>query len=323
MTATNLERLLCLLDVRLHVIALCEVGIGWRLKMPPMESVLVHYVLQGKGVVRSEDGTVAFFGPGTLLFLPAGYGHELAAIGDEPNVATAKDTAFAIADGLMRFSAGGSQPEIVTVCGTISADYGNLDLFQHMREPIAEDASDSRAIQTAFSLLVEELSAPRFGTRALCEALMKQCLIVALRAQMERGDFSLLPIVGLRDPRLMRALLEMLEHPAADHNLDDLAKISGMSRSLFAERFAEAFDRPPMDLLKQIRLHRAAHLLRSTTLPIQVIAMAVGYASRSYFSRAFRAAFGRDPKAFRERAQSGGRSNDQQSGASSSTGEAT
>ncbi|MBA3325097.1 MAG: AraC family transcriptional regulator [Rhodobacteraceae bacterium] len=31
-------------------------------------------------------------------------------------------------------------------------------------------------------------------------------------------------------------------------------------------------------------------------MPVQMVALAVGYASRSYFSRAFKAAYGADPK---------------------------
>ena len=115
---------------------------------------------------------------------------------------------------------------------------------------------------------------------------------------------GLLTLIGGQDPRLTNVLLAMLESPAQNHTLEELARISGMSRSLFAERFAEAFDRPPMDLLRQVRLHRAANLLRTTRLPVQLIALAVGYASRSYFSRAFRAAYGDDPQGFRQRSRS-------------------
>jgi AraC family transcriptional regulator, activator of mtrCDE len=120
---------------------------------------------------------------------------------------------------------------------------------------------------------------------------------------VERGELSLLSLPGLRDARLTKALLEMLENPAREHSLEELARTSGMSRSLFAERFSQAFHRPPIDMLKQVRLHRAANLLRNTRLPIQIVAMTVGYSSRSYFSRAFRAAYGTDPKTFREQAR--------------------
>ncbi len=101
---------------------------------------------------------------------------------------------------------------------------------------------------------------------------------------------------ALRDARLLKALLEMVQDPAREHSVDELAKASGMSRSLFAERFSETFERPPMDLLKQIRLHRAANLLRNTQLPIQIIAMTVGYASRKLFLASF-------PRSLRDRSQ--------------------
>jgi transcriptional regulator GlxA family with amidase domain len=132
---------------------------------------------------------------------------------------------------------------------------------------------------------------------------MKQCLILALRNQAKRGAMVLLPLFGGGDPRLVHALLQLVEEPAREHSVEQLAAASGMSRSLFAERFSEAFDRPPMDMLKQIRLHRAANLLRTTNLPVQVVGFTVGYISRSYFSRAFKAAYGSDPKGFRAEAR--------------------
>ena len=61
-----------------------------------------------------------------------------------------------------------------------------------------------------------------------------------------------------------------------------------MSRSVFAEHFAQAFGRGPMEFLKEIRLRRAAHLLRCTDMPIKSLAQSIGYASRSSFTHAFK-----------------------------------
>ncbi len=77
-----IERLLCLLDVRMHALALCEVSRGTRLKLPAMDAVLVHYVLRGQGVLRGDDGTNVDFGQNTLLFLP------LTPVTKSPNLAT-------------------------------------------------------------------------------------------------------------------------------------------------------------------------------------------------------------------------------------------
>jgi len=50
--------------------------------------------------------------------------------------------------------------------------------------------------------------------------------------------------------------------------------------------------------------HHGAELLRSTKLPVKLIAASIGFASRSHFSRAFASAYGADPSRFRsERAQ--------------------
>ena len=304
MNTVTIDRLLCLLDVQVHALALCKVSHGSGLRLPGMGAVLVHYILEGTGVLVMEDGTTVGFGPDTLIFLPPGASHDLLEHTDTPTLVTWKDVAVPLGDGMMGFSTDGSDIAILSACGTISADCGGLNLFERLREPVCEDLSGNPVVRSAFELMLKELERPRFGTRPLVEALMKQCLILGVRDQIERDEMKLMPVFGLRDLRLVGALLAMMEDPARDHSLEQLAKDCGMSRSLFAERFAEAFDRPAMDLLKQIRLHRSAQLLRGTNLPVQMIALTVGYASRSYFSRAFKDAYGADPKAFREEAKS-------------------
>jgi transcriptional regulator GlxA family with amidase domain len=47
-------------------------------------------------------------------------------------------------------------------------------------------------------------------------------------------------------------------------------------------------------------------MLRSSNLPVKAVAAAVGYASRSHFSHAFRAEFGVDPTGFRSEEQAQG-----------------
>lgn len=304
MQTTSLDRLLCLLEVRLHAIGLCEVSPSWSLRLPCPETVLVHYILRGSGTVSTAEGEAVPFRPGTLIFLSPRCGeHTITGGGKSEDAAEWKGSSTPLGEGMMLFRAGDGPAEVVSACSTMSADCGGLDIFERLQEPVVEDLSNSAAVQSAFALMLSELDKPRFGTRALLEALMKQTVVIATRAQVERGHLTLLSLPGLHDARLMKALLQILEHPARDHSLDELARVSGMSRSLFAERFTEAFERPPIDMLKQVRLHRAANLLRNSRVPIQMVALTVGYSSRSYFSRAFRSAYGIDPKGFREQAR--------------------
>ena len=91
----------------------------------------------------------------------------------------------------------------------------------------------------------------------------------------------------------------MVKHPGRPFTLEHLAVPAGVSRSTFAARFVEAFGQSTIDCLKQLRLQRAAQLLRATELPVKIVAMQVGYGSRSYFTRAFKARYGAEPAAYR------------------------
>jgi AraC-like DNA-binding protein len=62
----------------------------------------------------------------------------------------------------------------------------------------------------------------------------------------------------------------------------------------------ECFNRPPMDYLRDVRLRRAAQLLRCGDLSVDEVARKVGFPSRSHFSLTFRDHFGASPLAFRE-----------------------
>lgn len=65
--------------------------------------------------------------------------------------------------------------------------------------------------------------------------------------------------------------------------------------------FTSLFGRPPMEALREIRMRQAALLLANDSMPIDQIARAVGYESRSSFLRAFRKAYGNDPSDYRSK----------------------
>ena len=76
----------------------------------------------------------------------------------------------------------------------------------------------------------------------------------------------------MEDVGLSRALATMRDHPERTFTIQGLAEVAGMSRSVFAARFSESLDRPPMEFLKEVRLGRAAEVLARTDLPVKAIA---------------------------------------------------
>ena len=287
-----------MLDVRLNAVGLCQVGDQTRLDLPAKDDVLIHFVLKGRGNITLADGSAFELRGGMLVFVPPGIGQELSACSKPEHVVSWRTAARPVADGMIRLQTDTGH-SLVSACGLISADCAGFELFNALREPVAVDVTGYPGMVASFELMAREFERPRLGTRALAEALMKQALVVAMREQFERGDFRVLHL-AIADPRLLKVLTAMLEQPAAAHDLHTLSGISGMSRSLFIERFTATFGLPPVHLLKEIRLRRAADLLRNTDLPVQVISLAVGYDSRSYFSRAFRSVHGVSPRVYRE-----------------------
>ena len=105
--------------------------------------------------------------------------------------------------------------------------------------------------------------------------------------------------MALQDERLGRVVDMILDAPGADYTVESLAETAAMSRSAFAEHFAESFGRSPMSFVNHVRMQRATQLLAIETLSIDEISRTVGYSSRSHFSRAFRDHAGLPPKDFR------------------------
>ena len=177
-----------------------------------------------------------------------------------------------------------------------SGSYGPL---HGLTRPVVEDLSDFPVVSTAFAALLEEVSAPREGTRPLTSALMKACLVVLLRQHLEASRMAGTAPAVFGDRRLSRAVAAILNFPAAAHSLTSLAKEAGMSRSAFAQEFKAALDLTPMEFVARVRLDVAHRLLETTGLPIEGIAATVGFNSRSHFSRLFRNHYGTDPSTFR------------------------
>lgn len=101
---------------------------------------------------------------------------------------------------------------------------------------------------------------------------------------------------ALRDPVLGRALVLLHARPAEDWTVVTLARRVAVSRSVLAERFAQALGVSPMRYLGQWRMQLAANLLREDPqLRIATVADRVGYESEAAFSRAFKRHLGVAP----------------------------
>ncbi len=288
------------LAVRLHAFSVCQIQKGWRLAFTPFEAITIHYVLHGTGSVRVGDGDWMPFEPYSIIIVPARSTHTVGEPVDVIGEAQAAETCALHGDGFVTFRAGDGTPDTLFVCGQISASYeGALGLFELFQSPIVEAFSSDDVLRRSFDLMLAEVSRPGLATQAMTEVLMKHCLILLLRRHLTDGAGTSPLLAALREPKLARAVLAILERPGAPFTVESLAVLAGMSRASFADRFSQVFDQAPMDFVQRVRLRIAARLLTTTDLPVKIIASTVGYASRSAFSRAFEAVYTAGPADFR------------------------
>lgn len=108
------------------------------------------------------------------------------------------------------------------------------------------------------------------------------------------------------------APVELLRHlrRARDHidghyvtalELDQLARVAGVSKFHFARSFKATYGETPIRYLTRRRVERAQDLLRAANLTVTEVCLLVGFASLGSFSARFTQVVGESPTAYRNR----------------------
>jgi AraC-like DNA-binding protein len=100
---------------------------------------------------------------------------------------------------------------------------------------------------------------------------------------------------------LRRAKDHVDRHYQRDLNLDELARVAGVSKYHFVRSFEAAYGETPIRYLTRRRIERAQDLLRHANLTITEICMVIGFSSLGSFSARFSQLVGQSPSAYRER----------------------
>ena len=87
----------------------------------------------------------------------------------------------------------------------------------------------------------------------------------------------------------------------AELNVEDLGRNMGMSRVQLYRKLKSLTNYSPNELLRQMRLKKAASLLASSDMTVAEIAYEVGFSSPSYFTKCYKEQFGESPTEFLKR----------------------
>ncbi|MDE6216171.1 substrate-binding domain-containing protein [Bacteroides sp.] len=84
-------------------------------------------------------------------------------------------------------------------------------------------------------------------------------------------------------------------------NVEDLGREMGMSRVQLYRKLKSLTNYSPNELLRQMRLKKAASLLASSDMTVAEVAYEVGFSSPSYFTKCYKEQFGESPTEFLKR----------------------
>ncbi len=136
------------------------------------------------------------------------------------------------------------------------------------------------------------------------EGLVYQLLSRHIHDHEKRAAAKKLPRGMLhREMKTIRALAKKIaKNPAKNYRLDTLSRETGLPQAKLQTGFKLLYHRTVTEYIRHIRLESARNLLRESDMNISQVVYSVGFSSRSYFSKIFRAKYGMSPSAFKEKA---------------------
>lgn len=276
-------------------------GGAWAIRFPVPKTVKFFAVVKGHCWVTLDGEAPIHFATGDvgLLSAPRAF-----VMGSEPQVPPV--------DAMTLFSAAGRTTaqlgeggDFTQIGGHVLLDRSSGRLLADVLPPwihVRSDLPEAGTFRWLLDRLVEERQSELPGAELASAQLAQLLFIQILRAHLGEGHREGRGwLRALGDPRIAPALRVMHEDPSRAWRLEDLAGVCAMSRTTFAERFRTVAGVAPLAYLTQWRMRLAEHALRDDAkASVASIANAVGYASESAFSNAFKRTNGRSPKSYRD-----------------------
>lgn len=198
-----------------------------------------------------------------------------------------------------------TDPDVdILLGGRVDLNPTGRELLLHALPPLAHITSSSTVgpdlrghVQRLFSEMVADRAGVGFAIRQYGQLLV----LDVIRGFMQDADMPAGWLKALTDEQLRPALALIHEQPAKNWTLEDLARASAMSRSVFAQRFREVAGTPPQAYLINWRMLLAQRALRTTQTRVGSLAFELGYSSESAFSSAFKRRLGESPLSYKMR----------------------
>jgi len=131
---------------------------------------------------------------------------------------------------------------------------------------------------------------------SLATSVSEQFIHDRIRDSHDRQRMELRSRLGVSHPKLLAVVAEMEKNLEEPMPQTEIAKRANLSTRQLERLFRKYLGTTPTRYYLNLRIARARHLLRQTSMSILSVALACGFVSASHFSKCYRETYGRTPR---------------------------
>jgi AraC-like DNA-binding protein len=180
------------------------------------------------------------------------------------------------------------------------AVHPGLDLFRFYPVAPVVRLTNPNDFTALFEPLLRAWEEPPTAFRDLrVTSLITQILGLLLQSGQGSGSPPRSQALTTNRDRFTGLIIHMSQHIHQKLGREDLAEFVSLQPNSLDRAFRAVYGIAPMQMLRDLRLQRAQHLLESTDKTVEVIAELCGFESGAYFSRVFHQQTGQTPGSHR------------------------
>lgn len=280
----------------------CQLDAPWGFHITDRPSARFHFIGCGDAWL-GVDGDWCKLGCGDAVLLPRGTAHVLASSPDAPTRPMEEFDVRPVCENVVDVSCNGAGRRTILFCAdmrfNIDAMHPLLALMPEVMHAHQHNSYEP-TVPHLVDAMIREVQSERVGSAGMLSRLADVLAAGLVRAWVERGCGNAQGwIAAVRDPQIGRALVAIHRDPGKEWTVETLARLAGVSRSGFAQRFAEIVGQTPAHYVTQIRMHQARQWFQRDRAAIASVAARLGYDSEASFSRAFKRVLGQAPSHYR------------------------